>query len=478
MDKRPNILIAIADDASHFGVYGHKFVKTPNIDMLASNGVIFENAFTSNPKCAPSRACILTGMHTWQLKEGCNHFTYFPDVEVFPDLLENNNYFVGYTGKGWAPGDYTKYGRDRNPAGTEYNKRTLHPPDGTCISKCDYAENFRDFLEERPDDKPFYFWYGCLEPHRPYKLGENKRLNTVKDDIDYIPSYWPDDNVVREDLLDYANEVEWFDEKLGNIISILEENDELKNTLIIVTSDNGMPFPRIKGQMYEQDFHLPMIAYWHNHIKPGRKISDLIGFVDIAPTILEVAGIEINSAMSGRSFYDLLVSPQSGVIDQTRNRVWFGREKHDLGRENDLGYPVRCVRTDEYLYIRNFAPDRWPVGNPETNYPNCDDSPTKEMIVNMRYDNDNKKYFDFCFGKRPFEELYNIQKDTECINNLALDKNYDSIKNKLWVELKEYLIKTEDPRILGYGDEVFESTEWLYHTMFSWYTYLEKNKII
>jgi N-sulfoglucosamine sulfohydrolase len=474
MSRSPNIFFAIADDASHFGVYGHRFVQTPHIDRLASDGVVFDNAFTSNPKCAPSRACILTGKHTWELKEGCNHFTYFPDVEVYPDILERNNYFVGFTGKPWAPGNYTKYGRKRNPVGTEFNRHRLVPPENSCISVFDYAENFREFLTKKPDNKPFCFWYGGLEPHRPYQLGEGSRLSTTKSDIETLPAYWPDVDVVRQDILDYANEIEWFDSQLGQMLTILEEHNELDNTLIIVTSDNGMPFPRVKGQMYEQDFHLPMIAAWKDHIAPGRTVSDLIGFVDIAPTFLEVAGIEKSDFMSGRSFYNVLVSPESGMIDQTRDRVWFGREKHDLGRENDLGYPVRCVRTLQYLYIRNFAPDRWPVGNPETNYPNCDDSPTKETVVNMRYDHEHHRYFDYCFGKRPAEELYDIKEDPECMRNLALNPDYDAVKNQLWTELEEFLTKTKDPRILGYGDEVFETTEWLYHKDFSWFTYLEK----
>jgi len=259
--KRPNILFAIADDASHFSAYGHRFVNTPGFDRVAREGVLFENAFTVNPKCAPSRACILTGMHTWQLEEACNHFGVFPSkFQVFPDLLEAAGYFVGFTGKGWAPGDYAAGGFERNPAGPEFSGRTLDPPSST-ISKKDYAGNFADFLSERPDDQPFCFWYGGHEPHRRYEEGEGIRNGKRIEDVE-VPEYWPDTDVVRSDILDYAFETEWFDSQLNEMLELLEANGELDNTIVVVTSDNGMPFPRVKGQMYEDDFHLPLAVRW------------------------------------------------------------------------------------------------------------------------------------------------------------------------------------------------------------------------
>ena len=249
--KTPNILFALADDASHFGVYGHSFVSTPNIDRIASEGVIFENAFTSNPKCAPSRASILTGRFTWQNEEAYNHFCYFPDkFELLPDVLDDHGYFTGYTGKGWKPGDWKRAGLKRNPAGNEYNKYELTPPENTRIWSVDYAANFEDFLSQKPGDMPFYFWYGASEPHRPYSFGEGIRAGKAIRSIQEIPSYWPDCDEVRIDMVDYAYEIEWFDMHLGRMLSKLDEIGELDNTLIIVTSDNGCAFPRVKGQMY------------------------------------------------------------------------------------------------------------------------------------------------------------------------------------------------------------------------------------
>lgn len=471
MRKRPNILFAIADDASHFGIYGHSFVHTPNIDALAKKGVIFENAFTSNPKCAPSRASILTGRYPWQNREACNHFCVFPaGLTLMPDVLEDNGYFIGYTGKGWAPGDFKRNGLKRNPAGNCFNEYKLEPPEGSGIRKFDYTENFRDFLDSNKDGKPFYFWYGCREPHRPYIYKEGERAGKRMDEITALPSYWPDTEEVRNDVLDYASEIEWYDMHLGNMINILRERGLLEDTLIVVTSDNGCPFPRVKGQMYEQDFHLPFISCWGDGSHGGRRVSDIINFVDIMPTFLEVAGVEIPDSVSGNSFYDILVSDKSGLIDSSRNITYFGREKHDIGRRDDLGYPVRCVRTEKYLYSYNFAPDRWPAGNPETGYTNVDSSPTKDTIIKLHEEGDDSYYL-LSFGFRPQEELFDITQDEECLNNLAYLPEYDTVRRELHDKLFNFLEKTEDPRLED--PDYFERFEYAGKDDHSWKAYVE-----
>ncbi|MDW7656211.1 MAG: sulfatase-like hydrolase/transferase [Bacillota bacterium] len=179
-----------------------------------------------------------------------------------------------------------------------------------------------------------------------------KDCGTEKIEDVAVPDYLPDEDTVKSDLLDYAFEVEWFDLHLGLMLDQLQQRGELDNTLVMVTSDNGMPFPRVKGQMYEDDFHLPMAACWKNEVAGGRIIDDLISFIDIAPTLLELADMAVHPQMAGRSFLDLLKSGRSGQLDENRNKVYMGRERHDMGREGDVGYPVRCIRTRKYLYIR------------------------------------------------------------------------------------------------------------------------------
>jgi arylsulfatase A-like enzyme len=455
-EGRPNVLFVIADDwgFGHAGAYGCSWVKTPAFDRVAREGVLFQNAFTNNPKCSPCRASILTGRNTWQLEEACNHNGVFPAKwAVYPDLLEEAGYHVGFTGKGWGPGDFKAGGFQRNPAGPAYQKFRKKAPLGG-VSAVDYARNFEDFLSKREPGQPFCFWYGGQEPHRGYEPGSGIRAGRDPSKVT-LPAYFPDNRAVRSDYLDYALEVEWFDSHLGKFLEKLEEIGEIDNTLIVVTSDHGEPFPRVKGQIYEKGFHIPLAIRWGKKIKAGREVEDFVNVRDFAPTLLEAAGVKAPESMSGRSFLDVLRAEESGRVDPSRNRMLVGKERHDIGRPHDACYPVRGLRTPEYLYIRNFEPSRWPVGNPETGYRNCDDGPTKELI--LAHFND---YYRLCFGKRPSEELYRIDKDGECLTNLADDPKYADVKNRLYQEMAEMLRKDEDPRILGRG-EVFETYKYL-----------------
>lgn len=463
MTPKKNILLAVADDASHFGCYGHRFVHTPTIDRLAEEGIRFDRAFTCNPKCAPSRASILTGKYSWQLREAMNHSCIFPAGERFlPDYLEDAGYFVGFTGKGWAPGDFSAY--PRNPAGPAYNELKTPKQEGTGIKPCDYVGNFKQFLQKKPENKPFYFWFGCHEPHRPYVSGEGKNVAPLSE-VD-VPSYLPDDPIVRADFLDYAHEIQWFDRQLGEMVSHLKERGEYENTLILVLSDNGCPFPRIKGQMYEQDFRLPLVASCPALVKQGGRVaSQIVNFVDLLPTVLDYAGVSAGSTV-GHSFLPLL----TGAPYEENDCAYFGREKHDTGRENDLGYPVRCIRTDRHLLVYNFEPSRYPAGKPETGFTNCDSSPTKDRILALAEQGDDR-FYRLAFGKRPQIELYDVKKDPECLENLAKKEEYATTVKELTERLFSFLIKTNDPRILvdrDYFDKMPLLTD---RKPYSWYAY-------
>ncbi len=457
--ERPNILFCIADDASRtsFGPYGCRYCNTPAVDSLAANGIVFTNAYTQNPKSAPSRACLVTGMYSWQLKEAANHWSRFPgEFRFYPHILMENGYHVGFTGKGWGPGVYeTEY----NPAGPEYNGIVCRDVPAKGISRIDYAGNFRYFLEHNPEGRPFCFWLGAKEPHRWYEQDSWKRTGKDMDSVDVQP-FLPDNGIVKGDLLDYAVEVEWFDTHIGRAVRILEEKGLLDNTLIIVTSDHGMPFPRVKGQIYDEAFHVPFIAFWKGKIMPGRVVSDFIGFHDVAPTILETAGLPMHPQMSGKSFLDILLSEKDGRVNKKRDHMILCKERHDLGRADEegvnLGYPVRAIRTDEWLYVRNYEPSRWPVGNPEYNYRNCDDSPTKSYLTSLKPDDPDYRLFELCFGMRKPEELYDMQNDPHCMNNLAEDPGYGRIKNQLRRRMEKELKDSGDPRMYGKG-YIFDS---------------------
>ena len=465
--SRPNILFCIADDASypHMGAYGCDWIKTPAFDRVAREGILFSRAYTPNAKCSPSRACILTGRNSWQLEAAGNHVCHFPKKFVtYAEALAKQGYFVGQTGKGWAPGDPGKIdGKPRQLAGTPFQKRKTKPPT-SGISARDYAANFEDFLATRPADTPFCFWYGGYEPHRAYEYGSGiDKGKKTPDDVSKVPDFWPDNTTVRTDMLDYAFEIEYFDQQLQKMLTILEKRGELDNTLVIVTADNGMPFPRCKGQEYEYSNHLPLAAMWPRGIrKPGRTVNDYVSFVDFAPTFLELAGVSCRQAAmqpcSGQSLADLFVG--DGTAErQRRNHVLIGKERHDVGRPHDRGYPIRGIVKNGYLYLHNFEPQRWPAGNPETGYLNCDGSPTKTECLQARKNAATARYWRGAFGKRSAEELYCVETDPECLNNLANEPQYAKLKTRLKKDLFAELKSQADPRILGNG-QIFDTYEY------------------
>lgn len=457
----PNILIAMGDDISfpHMGAYGTNWVKTPGFDRIAKNGILFNNAYTPNAKSSPSRACFLTGRNSWQLEEAGNHVPFFPPkFKTFMESLDENGYYTGYTAKGWAPGvALDSAGIPRQLTGKAYNSQKITPP-AKGISNIDYAGNFEDFLDSRADKKPFCFWYGSTEPHRDYEYGSGinkggKQLSDIND----VFEFWPDNDIVRNDMLDYAFEIEHFDNHLVKMLEILEKRGELENTIVIVTADNGMPFPRIKGQAYEYSNHMPLAIMWGKGIKnPGRRIYDFVSFIDFAPTLLEVAGIkQPDSGMQnieGESFTDIFYARKKGYVNKNRNHELIGKERHDVGRPDDTGYPIRGIIKDGFLFLKNYKPERWPAGNPETGYMNVDGSPTKTLILNMRRLGISYEYWKLSFGKRNDEELYDIGKDPECMNNLAGDAGYNNVKRRLNEQLYNELLEQDDPRAYGNGD--------------------------
>ncbi|MBT7866289.1 MAG: sulfatase, partial [Opitutales bacterium] len=318
-DGRPNILLAIGDDISWQGIgaYGAEYVDTPTFDRLAVNGVLFNNAYCSAPGCSPSRAALLTGQYIWQIQEAGTHGSDFPrELKVYPELLETEGYEAAYTGKPWGPGKLTE--RDRNPAGAEYNNFTLKDLPAKGISNKDYARNFKGFLDERSKDKPFVFWFGAHEAHRSFELGSG-----AKNGIDMgkvrVPGFLPNTDLTREDVADYGLEIEWFDSHLGQMIETLREAGELENTIIVVTADNGMAFPRAKANNYEYGVHMPLIISWPAGIKAtNRRVEDFVSLIDLAPTFLEAAGVDVPGEMSAKSLMPILKSNKSGQVEAER----------------------------------------------------------------------------------------------------------------------------------------------------------------
>jgi N-sulfoglucosamine sulfohydrolase len=437
-DARPNILYCLADDWSwpHAGAYGDHVIRTPTFDRLARQGILFNNCFSAAPSCTPSRAAMLTGQYPHRLEEGsCLWGFLSKKFPVYPDLLEKAGYTVGCTRKGWGPGNFKDGGFTRNPAGPEFR-------------------NFAEFLKTVPEDKPFCFWFGSYDPHRPYKAGVGASSGLKTDGV-IVPPFWPDNPAVRNDVLDYYWAVERFDREVGQLLAQLDQAGRLDNTIVVVTGDNGWPFPRCKANLYDGGTRQPLAVCWPARIKPGQVSDDFINLMDLAPTFLDAARLTPLPAMTGKSFFGLLTGAEKFGA---RHTVFLERERHASVRVGNTGYPMRAIRTRDFLYIRNFRPERWPAGDPEPYrdpkrpFGDCDDGPTKNYILDHRDEPGVRTCFQLCFAKRPAEELYDLKQDPHQIHNVAGQPVYRDEQAKLRADLLKWMKDTADPRAVKDDD--------------------------
>ena len=458
--KRPNILIAISDDHSwkHTSAQGSPFVETPNLDSVASAGFHFNNAYAGSPGCSPSRATLLTGQHHWMIGPAGTHGSSFPVYySTFVDVLEDAGYKIGFTGKGWGPGDWLAGGRPKNPAGVEYNDVKLKKKPAKGISETDYAANFKQFMDERDKDEPFYFWYGAHEPHLIYAEAghsDEARAKVV------VPDFLPNTEASREMLLDYADEINHFDTHLGRILATLEAAGELENTLVIVTADNGMPMPRAKANGYDYGIHIPLVIRWGKSAEKSTVVNAPVGFVDLSATVLDAAGLDIPDQFVGQSLMALL-NGEVGDLDYDR-AVFTGRERHSSSRYQNLSYPQRMMRSGDYLIIWSAKPDLYPAGAPRnivdgelspphSAYFDIDDSMIKRELLAKRDDPYIGKFFHLAVDKRPEWQFYNVKDDPASLNDLSTDPDHAKLFAEYKKQITDTLTKTGDPRVLGYG---------------------------
>jgi N-sulfoglucosamine sulfohydrolase len=434
--NRPNILFCLADDWAwpHAGAYGDKVIQTPNFDRVAREGVLFTHAFSAAPSCTPSRAAMLTGQAPHRLEEGGNLHGFLPKkFEVYPNLLEKAGYAVGFSGKGWGPGNFQAGGRTRNPAGPGF-------------------KTFADFLKSVPADKPFCFWFGSHDPHRAYQKGSGVKSGMKLEDV-FVPPYLPDTPEVRSDILDYYFAAQRFDHDVGELLTLLEASGKSENTLLVISGDNGWPFPHGKANLYDAGTRQPLAIRWPGKVKGGTTNEDFVNLTDLAPTFLEAAGLKPLPEMTGQNLRPLL----EGKKQTGRDAVFVERERHANVRQGDLSYPARAIHTKEFLYIRNFRPDRWPAGDPEMYkavgpFGDCDNGPSKEFILAHRAEPQFSRFFQLAFAKRPAEELYDLAKDPYQLRNVAAESEYAAEKKKLRRGLDDWMKSTADPRFSNDDD--------------------------
>ena len=430
--SRPNILFCLSDDQSwpHASAYGEPVVQTPVFDRIAREGALFNQAYCAAPSCTPSRSAILTGQDIWRVGEGGQLFGTLPASHpVYTDLLRASGYNVGYSDKGWAPGNIAAGGRGTNGAGAKY-------------------KDFEEFFARNPKGQPWCFWFGSQDPHRAYKQGSGVAAGLDPAKV-RVPAFLPDTPEVRGDLCDYFLEIQRFDREIGEMLELIERAGQMPNTLVVITSDNGMPFPRAKANLYDSGTRMPLAIRWPKQMKGNRKIDDFVNLTDLAPTFLEAAGLPVPKEMTGRSLLNILASEKSGIVDPERGAVFTARERHAWCRIGGAGYPGRMVRTRDYLYIRNYEPDRWPAGDErmvtnEGSFGDIDASPSKRFLI--EHQSDYPEPFAHSFGKRPKDELYDCRKDPFQMTNLAAKAEYQEVLHALSKQLTDHLKATGDPR--------------------------------
>lgn len=486
--NRPNILFAFGDDMGRYqSIYNkleggntpNSVIETPVFDKLAEEGVVFMNAHVNAPQCTPCRSSILSGQYFWRTGLGAilQGAVWNDSIPSYPLLLKENGYYIGRTYKVWYPGTPANapYGGNDNTFekyGTDFcffSQTVLKHSSAEDIEAekeklfNEVVKNFDDFLSGREKGQPFCYWWGPWNTHRPWAKGSGMKLWKINpDDLKgKLPASLPDEPVIREDFADYLGECLAFDYALGLILEKLKEIGELDNTIVVVSGDHGIPgFPRAKCNLYNLGTQVPLAVRYPPMVKEGRVVDDFVNLMDLAPTFLEAGGVEIPDVVTGKSLVSVLKSEKSGQIDAERNYVVTGRERHVASaRPGNLPYPQRAIIKNingkQYKYIRNFCPERWPVGHIGNKFPDLDGGPTKKWFLNNYYNTEYSFFVDMALAKRPYEELYDLSTDPWEVNNLAKQVELSDIKDELSNQLDIVLTETNDPR-MAEGVSVFD----------------------
>jgi N-sulfoglucosamine sulfohydrolase len=493
--EKPNILFCFADDwgryASCYAALDAKptansVIKTPNIDAVAGRGVLFRNAFVPAPSCTPCRSSLLSGRYFFNTGRGAilQGAIWDETIPTFPLLLRDGGYDIGKMAKVWSPGTpadapigQQKYAFQKSGMGFNNfsEEATQAVKNGKTVEEARTAllaqveGNFGAFLKSRDTKKPFFFWFGSTNVHRKWIKGSGKALWGIDPDSlkGKLSKFLPDVPEVREDVADYLGEAQAYDAYIGVLLKQLKDTGELDNTIVVISGDHGMPgVPGGKCNLYDFGTGVALIAAGPGVVGP-RVVDDIVNLMDLAPTFLEIGGVKLPDGLNSKSLWPVFTSKKSGQVDAHRTWAITGRERHvGAAREGSKPYPQRALRTKDFLYIRNFAPDRYPLGDPKAvtadkeptanelenetyvAFADMDASPTKAWLIAHRNDKEWNWHYDFAFGKRPAEELYDLRTDPEQVKNVAADKNYEATRKQLAEQLTKILTDAGDPRLV------------------------------
>ena len=497
-ETRPNILFFFADDWGRFArIYAEHgdlagtngLLRTPNLDRLAREGVLFRNAHVNAPSCTPCRSSLLSGQHFWRTGRGAilQGAVWDESIPTYPLLLRDAGYHLGKSYKVWSPGSPgdAPYGGQQHAfekSGRAFNNFSENATDlvakGATVEAArtklleEVRGNFRAMLAAKAADQPFAYWFGPTNTHRAWVRGSGQKLWGLDPDAlkGKLPAFLPDVPVVREDFADYLGEVQALDAAMGVLLEELDRAGERSKTLIAVSGDHGAPgFPHGKCNLYGFGTGVSLIVAGAG-VQGGRVVDDMVTLPDLAPTFLEAGGVKPPAVMTGRSLWNVLKSDRQGQVDPTRTWVVAGRERHvEIARPDYTPYPQRALRTQDHVLIVNFKPERWPLGNPyrldgadeptfdevaQTTFvtlPDDDAGPTKAWFVGARKSPEWSALFEKFYGRRPMFELYDLKSDPHEMTNVAEAPAYAAVRKEMTDRLFTILRETGDPRMLEDG---------------------------
>lgn len=394
-----------------FGCYGNPLIKTPVIDQLAKEGTICNNAFLTTSQCSPSRTSILAGQFAHSIGTEDLHYPLNDQTKLIPFYLKQEGYYTGILMK--------------QHLGANGLKQFDHVGAGRDDEATDLFSTFLD----KTSGQPFFAWVAFLDPHRPY--GGPRGADKVHQPADVlVPPYFVDTEKTRKEIALYYDEIHRMDNNVGEMLKELENRNLRKNTLIIFLSDNGMPFPRAKATVYDFGIKTPLIFQWEGVVSQNTNYEGMISVVDLAPTILEVAGIEKPADMYGNSIKHIFQNqsiPGREYIFAERN--WHDTDEH-----------IRCIRSERYKLIVN--------GYPELLFPITGDYTRSDVWWDLLEAKENKalnrfqkSYFEF---PRYQVELYDLEKDPYEVYNLIDRKEYQEIALELNNRLLIWQEETND----------------------------------
>lgn len=402
--KSPNIIVFLADDVGwkDAGCYGNSLIKTPTIDQLAKTGLKVEKAFVASPQCSPSRISLLTGKYPHTTHTEDLHTPIPAGMKILPTFLKEKGYFTG--------------SMQKIHTGIEGEKQFDW-----------YSENVEDFSAflNKTTKQPFLMWVGFHDAHRPYAEKNIHPINKV-----FVPKELVDSPQTRKDIALYYDEIERMDRQMGEMLAELDKKGLRENTLIIYMSDNGQPFARAKGTCYDAGMREPLIFNWKNKIVPNQVFNNLVSFVDIFPTLLEVAGVNIPSDIEGKSLKNILdgkpYTPRKYVASE---RNWHNCDEH-----------IRSIRTQKFKFIRN-AYIEWPFGIPADMSLCLSTLELKKQKARGKLSKEQSLIFQI---PRPELELYDLGKDPDEYKNVAYLPKYAKIVKEMTALLDNWVSETQD----------------------------------